>query len=161
MDDKFVRNARGLLAEGVLEVDDVGGIAGVVLVGFEAGEVGDDAFGIDVVDDGTVLGYFLLVEEVVGAETVDVADKEVGRDGVVGVEADAFAHGAAGAVGEGEAEHVAVVGAPGMGLDDTLGKDEGFAAARRGKHKMPTAVDVDDGLLVRIGCGGHDNGRGE
>ena len=152
MDDKAGRHAGLLLAEGMLVVDYFGGKAGVVFGGVETGKICYYTFGIEVVYDGAVLGNFFLVEEVVGAETMDIAHKEVGRDGVVGALADAVAHAAAGTIGEGETYHVGIVDTVGMGMNDTLGKNESLATARRGQHKMAAATQVDDGLLVFVGA---------
>ena len=69
----------------------------------------------------------------------------------MGVEGYAFAHGAAGAVGKGEAEHVGILHAVGVGMDDPLRQYEGFAAARRRKYQMTTPVKVYDFLLIGVG----------
>jgi hypothetical protein len=101
VDNEFVGYASSLLTEGVLKVDDVGGVAGMVFGGVEVCQMGDDAFGVEVVDYSTVLRNFLLVEKVVGAKAMDVAHEEVRGYGVVGVETDTLTHSTAGTVGEG------------------------------------------------------------
>ena len=73
----------------------------MVFGGIKVCQMGDDAFGVEVVDYSTVLGNFLLVEKVVGAKAMDVAHEEVRGYGVVGVETDALTHSTAGTVGEG------------------------------------------------------------
>ena len=113
----------------MLEVDDVGSVVRMVVARVEVRQICNDAFGIEVVNHSAVLRYFLLVEEVVRAEPVHVAHEEVGRHGVVGMMGDALAHGSAGPVGEGEADHVAVFHTVGVSMDDTLGQDEGLAAS--------------------------------
>ena len=152
MDYQAVGHAGPLLAEGVLIVDYFGSKAGMVFGRVEASQEADDALGIRVVNHGTVLRHLLLVEQIVGTETMDIAHKKVAGYRVVGALADALTHAAAGTVGKGKAYHVGIVDTVGMGMNDAFGQDECLATARWGQHQMAALMQVDDGLLVSIGA---------
>ena len=75
---------------------------------------------------------------------------EVVRHRVARAVGDALRHALGGAVGEGEAQHVAVLHAAPVGVHHALGQYVGLAAARRRQHQMPPAADGYGLLLPRI-----------
>ena len=62
-----------------------------------------------------------------------------------------------GAVGEGEAQHVAVFNACRVGMHDAFGKDVGLAAPWRCQHQVSSTLYLNGFLLPRVedALGGH------
>ena len=146
--DEVAAHSQGQLPQGMLVAHQLGDA--VQYVQFLAELLLYDVLHVALVDDGAVVVHHAFVEEHLRAVAVYVAHEEVVGHGVSRAVGDALRHSFGGAVGEGEAQHVAVGDAALMGMHHTLRQDVCLAASRRRQHQMPSAADFYRLLLPGV-----------
>ena len=112
--------------------------------------LGQNADGVVFVDDRRFGWNDTVFKQEFRTEAVHVADKHVCSTLVANALGYSFGHASCGTIGERQANHLVVVDAVLMRIDNALGQHLRLSASRRRQHEIVPACSFNDLLLVLI-----------